>query len=170
MNFKLPTSFFPNKITTIFKTIFSTTISSSGFRGFLPVGPSPGFPDNKAQISVACSPRSQMSPLKRKRFAGQGTPTSNKKRRLQTKQTKKLNLLLQLLFFFGAPFLLIWTQVIANWNLGRICFISFEAFKFICQITMFAVAIYRDVTGSMAIASDSQVRWVRWWIFRQGPW
>ena len=56
MNFKLPTSFFPNKITTIFKTIFSTTISSSGFRGFLPVGPSPGFPDNKAQISVACLP------------------------------------------------------------------------------------------------------------------
>ena len=133
--------------------------------------PPPGFPDNKAQISVACSPRSQMSPLKRKRFAGQGTPTSNKKRRLQTKQTKKWNLLLySFCFFLVPPFFLIWTQVIANWNLGRICFIFFEAFRFICQITMFAVAIYRDVTGSMAIASDSQVRWVRWWIFRQGPW
>lgn len=65
--------------------------------------PPPGFPDNKAQISVACSPRSQMSPLKRKRFAGQGTPTSNKKRRLQTKQTKKWNLLLYSFCFFLVP-------------------------------------------------------------------
>lgn len=189
MNFKLPTSFFSKQN----KKLISK--SQPFLKPFFP----PPFLPVVSGVSYPCGILPRASPTTRPRSRSHA-PRGRKCRRwrgndsqgkghppriisnwwVKRKPTKNWKLLFcHYSFFLGAPVLwcvdqflkpLIWTHVIASWNLGRICFIFFEAFRFICQITMFAVAIYRDVTGSMAIASHSQVRWVRWWIFRKGPW